>query len=149
MNRALLLCPLLAACAPDEGVLVLEPATIEWGEIDFQDTPPLYGFDQRQVDLVNEGSVDLEIRVLGYDRERLCLEGYEQEDGSFDLPTLSPGSRAVLLVGVCGYLTGDTWSEIGSEVRGRIQLMNDGADPVEMLEYSFTPVRNQGGDTGL
>jgi hypothetical protein len=130
MNRALLLCPLLAACAPEEGVLVLEPASIEW------------------VDLVNEGSRDLEIRVLGYDRERLCLEGYEHEEGAFDLPTLSPGSRAVLLVGVCGYLTGDTWSEIGSEVRGRIQLLNDGADPVEMLEYSFTPVRDQGGDTG-
>ncbi len=31
MNRALLLCPLLAACAPEEGVLVLEPASIVWG----------------------------------------------------------------------------------------------------------------------
>jgi hypothetical protein len=39
---------------------------------------------------------------------------------------------------------GDTWSEIGTLVEGRVQLINDGADPVEMLEYSFTPVRDQG-----
>ncbi len=138
---------LLVACAGEEGVLVLEPPVIEWGEIDFQVTTPMYGHDPVQVDLVNEGTRDLNITVLGYDRERLCLEGYEGEDGAFDLPTLSPDSRAVLKIGVCGYLTGATWREAGTEVRGRIHLMNDGADPVELLEYSFTPVRDQG-DTG-
>lgn len=151
MRCSLLALPvLLGACTVEEGVLVLEPSSIiEWGEVNFQETPPMYGFDQRQVDLVNAGAVDLNIWIPSYDHERLCLEGYDSEEaGIIELPTLSPGSRAVLLIGVCGYLTGDTWSEVGSLVEGRIHLMNDGADPVEMLEYSFTPVRDQGGDTG-
>ena len=145
MRSALLvLAPMLAACAVEEGILVLEPAEpIEWGEIDFQVTTPMYGHDQRQVDLINDGTRDLNIRIPGYDHERLCLEGYDDQEGIIELPTLSPGSRAVLLVGVCGYPTGDTWSEVDSLVEGRIQLINDGADPVEMVEYSFVPVRNQ------
>jgi hypothetical protein len=148
--RPLILFPLLVACSGPEGVLVVDPPAIDWGEVDFLQNPsvPMYGFDPVEVDLVNEGEVDLNIRILGYDHERLCLEGYDHEEGVIELPTLSPGSRAVLKIGVCGYLTDGTSSELGSLVEGRIHLMNDGADPVEMLEYSFIPVRDQGGDTG-
>ncbi len=149
MRCSLLALPLLlTACAGEEAVLVVEPEAIDWGEVDFQTTTPMYGHDPRQVDLINNGVEDLNIWLPSYDHQRLCLEGYEHEEGVIELPTLSPGSRAVLKIGVCGYLTGDTWSEVGSLVEGRIHLINDGADPVEMLRYSFTPVRDQGGDTG-
>ncbi len=143
-SALLILLPLAVACAPEEGLLTVEPPLHDWGEIDFQQTPPMNGFEQVQVDLINDGVKDLNIWIPSYDQERLCLEGYENDEGIIELPTLSPGSRAVLLVGVCGYLTGDTWSEVDTLVEGRIQLINDGADPVEMFEYSFTPVRNQG-----
>jgi len=143
-SALLTLLTLAVACAPEEGLLTVDPPLIEWGEVDFQVTTPLHGHDQRQVDLYNDGADDLNIWLPSYDKERLCLEGYEDQDGIIELPTLSPGSRAVLLIGVCDYLRDETGSEIGSLVQGRIHLMNDGADPVEMLEYSFTPIRDQG-----
>jgi hypothetical protein len=146
-SRPLILLTLLVGCAGAEGVLVLDPPFIEWGEIDFQVATPMGGHGIETVDLWNDGEADLNIWIPSYDQERLCIqgfEGFENPQGIIEIPTLSPGSRAILEIGVCGYLVGDTWSEIGTLVEGRVQLINDGADPVEMLEYSFTPVRDQG-----
>jgi hypothetical protein len=138
---------LLSACTPEEGVLVVDPPSVEWGEIDFQQPMPLEGYDQREVSLLNDGVRDLAIRIPGYDRVHLCLEGFEDQDGVIELPALTPGSRYILLPAVCGYDV--EAGEIGTTFTGRIQLVNDGADPVEMLEYSFTPVRRIGDDTGM
>ncbi len=148
--RAFLLCLssllLGAGCADKVGELVVDPAFLDFGEVDFMLTPPLYGYDQRSVDLINEGERDLDIRIPSYDRVHLCLEGYDSEEGVIELTPLPPGSRHVLLVGVCGY---DHYAgELGSTIEGRIQLVNDGRDPLEMLEFSLTPVIDQGQDTG-
>ncbi|MFH1463906.1 MAG: hypothetical protein ABIO70_05950 [Pseudomonadota bacterium] len=137
---------LLSACTPEEGVLVLDPPSLDWGEIDFQQSMPLEGFDQREVNLINDGVKDLTIRIPGYDRVHLCLEGFEDQEGIVELPTLSPGSRYILLPAVCGYDV--EAGEIGTTFHGRLQFVNDGTDPVELLEYSFTPVRHIGDDTG-
>jgi hypothetical protein len=142
----LLAIPLLAACSGDEAVLVVEPALIEWGAIDFQDPMPMEGYDQRSVDLINGGGRELNISIPSYDRVHLCMEGFEDQEGIIQLPALSPDSRYVLKLSVCSYDM--EAGEIGTTFEGRIQLINDGADPVEMIEYSFTPVRDQGGDTG-
>ena len=142
----LALLTLLAACAGKEGVLTLEPAFVDFGEVNFHDTMPLEGFDQRDIDLVNTGLDQLNVRIPGFDRVHLCLEGFDTTDGIIELPGLSPDSRYVLKLSVCGYDL--EAAELGTTFEGRIHLVNDGADPVEMLEYTFTPVRDQGGDTG-
>ncbi len=146
MRSIPLLAVLLCACAGDEGVLVLDPPSIDWGEVNFQEVMPMEGYDQREVDITNEGVRDLEIRIPSYDRVHLCMEGFEDQEGIIQLPSLSPESRYVLKLSVCSYDM--EAGEIGTTFEGRIQLINDGADPVEMIEYSFTPVRDQGGDTG-
>lgn len=143
---AALLTLLAAACARDEAVLVVDPPSIDWGEVDFQQPMPMEGYDQRAVDLINDGAKDLTVRIPGFDRLHLCLEGFEDQEGVIELPALSPGSRYVLLLAVCGYDM--EAGELETSFQGRVQLVNDGADPVEMLEYSFIPVRNLGDDTG-
>jgi hypothetical protein len=141
------LLPLLAAaCFPDEGVLVVDPPSIDWGEVDFQQTMPMEGYDQRAVDLLNDGARDLTVRIPGFDRVHLCLEGFEDQEGVIELPTIAPGSRYILLLAVCGYDM--EAGELETTFHGRVQCVNDGADPVEMLPYTFTPVRNLGDDTG-
>lgn len=140
------LLPLLAACAGKEGVLTLEPAFIDWGEVNFHENMPLEGYDQRDVKLTNNGEADLNVSIPGYDREHLCMIGFEDQDGLIELPPLSPGSYYELWLTVCNY--DPEAGEMGSTFDGRIQLVNDGDDPVEMLEYTFTLVRDQDGDTG-
>ena len=144
--QLLSLLPLLAACAGKEGVLTLEPAVIDWGEVNFHDTMPLEGYDQREIDLINTGEDELTVRIPGFDRTHLCLEGFDDVEGIIELPPLSPESRYVLKLSVCSY--DPEAGELGSSFDGRVHLVNDGADPVEMLEYSFTLVRDQAGDTG-
>jgi hypothetical protein len=134
------------ACSPEEGVLVVDPPSVDWGEVDFQQPMPMEGYDQRAVNLINDGMQDLSIRIPGYDRVHLCLEGFEDQEGVIELPSLTPGSRYILLPAVCGYDV--EAGEIGTTFHGHIQFVNDGADPVEMLEYDFTPVRHIGDDTG-
>ena len=96
--QLLSLLPLLAACADKEAVLTVEPAAIDWGEINFHEVMPLEGYDQRSIDLVNTGQRVLNIRIPGFDRVHLCLAGFDTTAGLIELPPLAPASRYALLL---------------------------------------------------
>ena len=135
---------LLPACRGPRGSLQVEPLSIDFGEVDFQQEMPDGGYDPRVITLSNRGEQDLDVWLPGYDQERLCLEGFTAAEGVIELPTLSPGSPYLLTLSVCGYLSG----ERDLEVEGALRFLNDGEEPAVDLEYRFIPVRELGEDTG-
>lgn len=136
------LLPFLAACGTSGGDLRVEPAFLDFGEVDFQDALPEGGYGRREVALTNEGSAPVQVTIPGFDGERLCVTGLDPAEAPLALPAIEPGSRYLLYVGVCGYLPG----ERDTRVDGSIMLVNDGVDPVVTVDYAFTPTRDIGSD---
>ncbi len=146
MRRAGLGFCLLAACDQEQGELSVYPQSVDFGTVNFMEEMPGEGYAQQSIDVMNVGLADLNVWLPSYDQVHMCLEGFEASEGTIELPTISPESRYILKLAVCGY---DQYGgELESEIRGDIQLLNDGVDPLVELPYSFTPVRDQGSDTG-
>lgn len=135
---------LLGACGGPGGDLRPDPPSLDFGPVDFMQVMPSNGYLATEVTLHNEGEGPLSIQIPNFDQTHLCMEGWDGHEGPIELPTLDPDAWYLLVVGVCGYETG----ERDSEVRGSIQLVNDGQDPLVTLPWSFTPIRDLGGDTG-
>ena len=136
--------PLLLLSACSSGQLSVSPTNIAWGDVDFQQTLPTEGYDPQTITVVNEGSRDLDITVVGFDTDRLLLGALLVQEQPPVLGTLQPDQTVLLTASVVDYLDG----ERDTEVTGAFSLDADGlGEPVE-ITWSFTPIRNIIVDTG-
>lgn len=133
----------LAACAGSRGLLEPDPPSLDFGEVDFQQEMPEGGYGLVEVQVWNHGKAQVEPQIPGFDRSRLCMNGWT-DAGAIDLGPLPPESYILLQVGVCGYQPGDR----DTLVEGDIQIVSDASDPLVLLPWSFTPIRDLGDDTG-
>jgi hypothetical protein len=125
----------LFACAPKEG-LEFSPATLAFGEVDFAGEMPDGGYATEDVELSNAGKTTVSIELPAYDKDRLCLTGFDA-DGDFpvDLGDVDPGSTYRFTVGVCFYVAGEIDTEVATE------LVVDSDDGSVTLPITFTPIR--------
>jgi hypothetical protein len=138
------------ACSSD-GVLELDPVSLDWGEVDFHteecmDCACPDGCGLTPLFLNNTGEAPLQIHMPnGFDDAHLCIDGYDSES-NLDLGILQPGEFFLLNISVCGYEAGELNTE-GEEparpVTGSLRFSTDGEPAKASAEFSFVPVRKQ------
>ena len=135
---------ILTGCGSN--ALSVEPGSLNWGEVDFEEVKPDEGYDQKSITLTNDGSKSLDISVLNFDDVRLILGAQLETPDPPVLRVIEPGSNAVITVAVWGY---DIESgELTEEVTGSFYLdAKSLKDPVE-VQWAFTPIRGGEIDTG-
>ncbi|MED5372460.1 MAG: hypothetical protein VX899_15710 [Myxococcota bacterium] len=134
---------LLGACATGE--LTLSPSSLDFGEVDFNDEPKDCDPDEggcmpTSVRVENSGDATVSVTGGGWEEDYLCIEGFS--GGSLDLGVLNPGSFFDLEIAVCGKDPG-----YGTPISGAITFTPDSGERAA-LEWSFTPQRDLGEDTG-
>ena len=134
---------LLFFACQDSLDLTAFPSSLNFGEVDFHQPMPDGGFSPLELSLTNTGEKDIDLTVVNFDFERLCLEGYTNTPAS--LSSLSPSSNFILLVSVCGYI--EEAGERDDLLEGSIDI-DYGADELLSIQWSFTPVLNISTDTG-
>lgn len=137
MRLAFLLPVLTAGCTPSPG-LVFSPASLAFGEVDFEGELPDEGYAVLTTVLRNAGKTTIAISLPEYDTDRLCLGGFDTQVFPFDLGPLNPGAAYTFQVGVCGYVSGEAGTEVATELRV------DGEDETASLPITFTPMRSSG-----
>jgi hypothetical protein len=141
LSAALLTAPLVGGCGGKEGALVVSPAELAWGEVDFQREMPEGGHDPLELTITNDSESEVELKLAAFDFDRLCLPGFTAAPAT--ITSLDAGGSYLLRVGVCGYSA--EAGERDTEVRGELVFTADGAvDGV--APWSFTPVEDLGGD---
>ena len=124
--------PLILACSSSE--IIAFPSKLDFGEINFIDSPPPEGFNAQDVELKNVGSSDALISLVSADNTRLCLDGIQEVP--LELGTLASDESYFLRVGVCDYIEEN--SERDSEINGTLSFEVDGQDGLE-VPWSFIP----------
>ena len=119
------------------------PSKLDFGEVDFHQSMPDGGFSPLELSLTNTGERDVDLTVVTFDFEHLCLEGYTSVPNS--LGSLSPASNFILMVSVCDYI--EEAGERDDLLEGFIDI-DYGADSPLSVQWSFTPVLNISSDTG-
>ena len=132
---------MLAGCHP--AALSVDPASLDWGEVDFQQDLPPNGYGEKQLTLTNTGERDLDIVLRDFPTDRFVLG--TPPLALADPPTLeplSPGQTVTLTVGVLDYESG----ELTTTVTGDFSFTADGLDSPAVATWSYTPIRDL--DTG-
>jgi hypothetical protein len=132
----------LLACGGDP--LEVLPSRLDFGEVDFQQEPGSEGLAPLDLTVAHVGRKPLDLRLLGFDAERFALGAQLVAADPPTLPTLEPGQRVVIRVGVVGYVPGE-WDTL---VEGRFTLDADALAAPVFVPWSYTPVRNFPADTG-
>jgi hypothetical protein len=130
---------LLIACGSIE--ITAFPSSVNFGDIDFHQAKPSGGYNPTELALTNTGDKDVELEVMTFDFEHLCLEGYDSVPTS--LNTLSSGATFTLLVSVCDYI--EEAGERDDLLTGSIDI--DYGKSTVSVPWSFTPILNIS-DTG-
>ena len=136
MRWALLLTSSLIGCG--SGEIVVTPATVSFGEIDFNEPRPDTGYNPTSVEIENVGGGTLDVVVRDVDEERILLGG---QFVTTEPPTLQPldnGSSIVITLGVWGYDLG----ELDTVVSGTVRITADGLREDTIVGWSYTPVRS-------
>ena len=141
MSRHALLGLALAGCAGAE--LELTPPTVDFGEVDFQETRPPDGYGAVAIAVSNSGGRTLDLTVMGLDPARLVLSGPVAGDPPA-LEPLAPGEERLLTLGVWDYALGERDTEVSGALRFTAPQLRD---PVP-LSWRYVPVRGLGDDTG-
>lgn len=129
----------LGGCAPT--AIEVNPTSLDFGEVDFQQDVPAGGFNPQAVTITNTGETVVAPSVTGFDDTRLVLNGlFESTDPPTVFP-LDPGASVTVQVAVVGYELG----ERDTTVNGQFRVSADGAESVD-VQWSFVPVRRF--DTG-
>ena len=133
---------LLLACQNNLDLTAF-PSNLTFGDVDFYQPMPDGGYSPLELSLTNTGEKEVDLEILTFDFERLCLEGYTSVP--VPLNSLSPSSNFILLVSVCGYI--EEAGERDDLLEGSIDI-DYGGDELLSVPWSFTPVLNISNDTG-
>ena len=140
----LLLLGALVACGGAD--LSVSPVSLDFGEVDFQQTRPDAGFDPLPVTITNNGKDPVDLVIENFDSTHLLLGAQLVVDDPPTLASLEEGQQAVLTVAVWDYDVAA--GERDSLVKGSFDLNASNLKDPLVVSWSFTPIRNIGGDTG-
>ncbi|MSQ02234.1 MAG: hypothetical protein EXR71_10145 [Myxococcales bacterium] len=128
---------LAAGCGPEPVSFSFEPATLEYGIVDFPPEMPDDGYAQMMLSITNAGETAGNLTLPEPDLDIFCIAGFVKENYPAELGEVRPGSTYLLDVGLCGYPPSmqDLLVETGFEVQ------TDG-DPASLdVAVAFTPNR--------
>ena len=126
----------LTACASGEpDSLSVAPASLDWGEVDFQEEMPTEGYDETTVSITNEAEEEVTVEVVELDLDHLCSPGIPSTP--FEIGTLSEGQSLSFFVAVCEY--SPEAGERDSEQTGTMVFRSSAGGQAE-VGWSFTPV---------
>ena len=128
----------LSACGGDK--LIVDPGSIDWGDVDFNDPVPATGHDPQEITLTNNGGGSLEVMILDLDDDRLTLGGQLDSNDPPRLTLAGGGGVAVLTLGVAGYEPG----EIATEIDGELRFAAAGLKDDVIFPWSYVPQRSGG-----
>jgi hypothetical protein len=137
MFATILLC---AGCG--HGDVLVSPTSLDFGEVDFQTDIPEAGYGAIDVSITNVGKKDLDLTIRGFDATRLVIGGFFPET-PYVMDTLPSGAATTISVGVLSYEPG----ERDTLVEGSFDVTADNLKDPVTVTWSFTPIRNIGGDT--
>lgn len=132
-----MLIALLTACS-EPASLVLSPAALDFGEIDFAGEVPEGGYASETVTLRHDGGPAVALSLPSYDFDRLCVAGFpDDRDYPRSLGTIEEGGSYVFEVGVCGYVPGELTTVVATEL-----VVETDGDPASVtLPITFTAIR--------
>lgn len=133
---------LLAACGGNEITLVFEPDHLDFGEVDFAQEMPEGGYNPQEVTVRNQTEATVELTLLAYDTDHLCVGGFPNGDEATALGPLAEGSTYLLTIAICDYISGEGTTLVETQ----LDIGTDGKPSVFSLPISFTPIRDL--DTG-
>lgn len=133
----------LLACTPDFDILV-SPARLDLGVVDFAQEMPAEGYAPGQVSLINQGKGEPQLTLVAWDDVHLCVPGYTGLALPATIGPLPEGATAVLEVSACGYEPG----ERDSEVFGTVTVGTGGSPATIDVAVVFTPTRSFADDSG-
>lgn len=123
----------IAACGGD---LIVEPTTLDFGELDFNQTIPDAGYEATQIQISHGLDRDIPVEIYRLDNDRLSLGAQLTES---DPPTVNAlaGVLSVITIGVIGYEPG----EVDSTVSGSISVYSPDLNDTVDVEWSYIPTR--------
>ena len=123
----------IAACGGD---LIVEPTTLDFGELDFNQTIPDAGYQAPQLPISHGLDRDIPVEIYRLDNDRLSLGAQLTES---DPPTVNAlaGVLSVITIGVIGYEPG----EVDSTVSGSISVYSPDLNDTVDVEWSYIPTR--------
>lgn len=127
---------LSAGCgAGDPESLSVDPPSIAWGEVDFQQDMPTEGYAEQAINLTNDAEEEVTVEVAALDLDHLCSPGIPQTP--FEIGTLTPGQTLSFFVSVCDYSR--EGGERDSEQAGTVVFTSSSGGRAE-VPWTFTPV---------
>jgi len=139
---------LISGCGGELQVSV-EPAEVHFGELDFKDWPtdmPVEGYGSTAVLVTNDSENSLDLTLVDADFDRLCVLGITENMVPYSWPELAPGKSVLVQIRVCAYMAEE--GDRDTLIEGEISLRSYGPEGDVGIPWSFTPVIDQGSDTG-
>lgn len=133
---------LLTGCGGKE-LLAISPATLDFGEVDFQAEEPAAGYDAMELRLENASGRSLDISFPGFPDDRLRITALFASQTPPTLSALAPDEAHVVQVGVIAYELGERDTLVETALR-----VSAGGEQW-MVPVQYVPVRNIDGDSGL
>jgi hypothetical protein len=133
----------LGACTATSSLSV-DPPALDFGDVDFQQPQPTGGYDAITLRIRNDAKRPAVVTVRQFDEAHLVLAAFTTSNSPPTLPALEPGAETTIAVGVGGYDLG----ERDQLVEGSFDLLSDLDRVAFGVSWSFTPIRDIGGDTG-
>lgn len=127
----------LLACGPEPVTFAFEPASLDFGEVDFPPEMPDGGYAQLGLSVTNTGETDGVLSLPEPDPEIFCIAGFTTQEFPVNIGTVNPGSTYVFTVGLCGYPPGSA----GTLLDTSFDIRTDGDPDTLTVPVSFTPNR--------
>lgn len=128
---------LALACGPEPVTFAFDPASLDFGVVDFPPEMPDAGYAQQVLTITNTGETAGNLTLPEPDPEIFCIEGFSEANYPADLGEVRPGSSYLLKVGLCGYPPGKQ----DQLVETSIEIRTDGDPAVLVADVTFTPNR--------
>ena len=133
---------LCVGCGGSDGLMVV-PATLDFGEVDFQQEAPPEGYNAQTLSFENTTGRRLTVSFPGFPSDRLTLTALFSTPEPPTLAPLEPGESQAVVIGVSAYELGERDTVVETRVLLRT-IRGDQAVPV-----LYTPIRNITDDTGF
>lgn len=132
---------LLVGCGGGEAFEV-RPSSLDFGEVDFQQSVPAEGYNALELELVNNSKRGLDLSFPDFPEDRLVLSALFSSDSPPTLAELAPGESHVVQIGVLAYELGERDTVVETALR-----VSASGESVRVAA-SYTPVRLIDGDSG-